>query len=180
MEVPSMSTKKSKGPLLYIHQPFARTPATNMQDTYTTREELVVEEEKPSRDESNKEISLTKKEIVPEQIKKDGKKLENPSSTLQTKTPVTSATTHQNRQHTTFNRVKPFKEMNMEERLDYLINYPKVLPPAPCVFVTEEKSYQGFLIEYDGQEATIRFHDQSTKTIPVQALNNVFLIGIKK
>src|SRR4051812_10799603 len=140
-----MSTKKSKGPLLFIHQPFARTPATNMQDTYTTREELVVEEEKPSEDESNKKISLTKKEIVPEQIKKDVKKLEIPSTTSKTKTPATTATTQQSRQHTTFNRVKSFKEMNIEERLDYLINYPKVLPPAPCVFVTEEKSYQGYL-----------------------------------
>jgi hypothetical protein len=180
MEVPSMSTKKSKGPLLYIHQPFARTPATNMQDTYTTREELVVEEERPSEDESKKKISLAKKEIIPEQINKDVKKLENPSTTPQTKTPETSATTHQKRQHTTFNRVKPFKEMNIEERLDYLINYPKVLPPAPCVFATEEKNYQGYLIEYDGQEATIRFHDQSTKTVPVHELKNVLLIGIKK
>lgn len=157
-----MSTKKRKGPLLYIHQPFARTPATNMQDTYTIRQELVEpDEEMPSEDDSKKTISLAKKQLVPEQITKD-------------------MTKFQNKKQTSLNRVKPFKEMNLEERLDYLINYPKVLPPAPCVFVTEEKNYQGYLIEYDSEDVTIRFHDQTTKTMPVHALKNVLLIGLKK
>ncbi|MBT2729324.1 hypothetical protein J7E63_20740 [Bacillus sp. ISL-75] len=163
-----MSEKKSKGPLLYIHQPFARTPATNMQDIYTSRQE----EEKPLEAESQKKISLLKKEIVQEPIGTEGSRSDNPA----TKSPRSI----QERQHSPFNRVKPFKEMDIKERLDYLINYPKVLPPPPCVFITEEKNYQGYLTEYDGNEVTIRFHDQSTNTVPVHALKGVILIGIKK
>jgi hypothetical protein len=144
MEVQSMSKNKSKGPLLFIHQPFARTPATNMQDVYTSKQKPeLLEEEKSIEEESKKIIPLAKKEIA-------------------------------------LNRVKPFKEMNITERLDYLINYPIVLPPPPCVFITDEKNYQGYLTEYDGHEATIRFHDQTTKTVPVIALKNVILIGLKK
>jgi hypothetical protein len=172
MEVLSMATKKSKGPLLYIHQPFVRTPATNMQDVYISNLELEqLEAEKPLGEESKKKISLAKKEVVQEPIAKEGSRTENPADTSPTK---------QGKQHYSFNRVKPFKEMDIKERLDYLINYPKVLPPAPCVFITDVINYQGYLIEYNGQEATIRLYDQSTKTVPVNSLKGVLLIGIKK
>ena len=168
-----MSKKTSKGPLLFIHQPFARTPANNMQDIYTSRQEDVqVEEEEPIEVESKKKISLAKKEILQEPIPKEVTKSDNPQTT--------SAPTNQGNHHSSFKRVKPFKEMNVEERLDYLINYPKVLPPPPCVFITDEGNYQGYLTEYDGNEVTIRFHDQTMKNVSVNALKNVMLIGIKK
>ncbi|MEH7500762.1 CotO family spore coat protein [Neobacillus drentensis] len=150
-----MLNNKSKGPLLYIHQPFARTPATKMQDVYTSKQEPeLLEEEKP----------------IP--IQKEETRTENPQTTF--------TKTLQEKRHSTLNRVKPFKEMNIKERLDYLNNYPIVLPPPPCVFITDKKNYQGYLTEYDGHEATIRFHDQTTKTVPVIALKNVILIGLKK
>jgi hypothetical protein len=176
-----MSTKKSKGPLLYIHQPFIRTPATNMQDVYTSNLELEpMEAETPLEEESKKKISLAKKEAAQEPIAKEVTRSESPASTSSAKSNTTPPTSTQRRQHSPFNRVKPFKEMDIKERLDYLINYPKVLPPAPCAFITDEKNYQGYLIEYTGQEATIRLYDQSTKTLPVNALKGVLLIGIKK
>jgi hypothetical protein len=165
-----MSKRKSKGPLLYIHQPFARTPATNMQDTYIIKvDEVLIEEEMPIEAEGKKKISLAKKDIEQEPKTKEENKLENPQKT-----------TLPEKHHSTFKRVKPFKEMNVVERLDYLINYPIVLPPPPCVFITHEGNYQGYLTEYDGNELTIRFHDQTMKTVSVNALKNVMLIGIKK
>ncbi|WP_066252210.1 CotO family spore coat protein [Neobacillus drentensis] len=165
-----MSKKKSKGPLLYIHQPFARPPATNMQDSYSIKlDEVLIEEETPIEAESKKKISLAKKDIEPEPKTKEENKLEN-----QQKTAISD------KHHSTFKRVKPFKEMNVIERLDYLINYPIVLPPPPCVFITDEGNYQGYLTKYDGNEITIRFHDQTKKTVSVNALKNVMLIGIKK
>ncbi|NHC40225.1 hypothetical protein G6549_09595 [Bacillus sp. MM2020_1] len=165
-----MSKKKSKGPLLYIHQPFARTPATNMQDTYSIKlDEVLIEDEMPIEVESKKKISLAKKDIEPEPKNKEENKLENPQKT-----------SISDKHHSTFKRVKPFKEMNVIERLDYLIKYPIVLPPPPCVFITDEGNYQGYLTKYDGNEVTIRFHDQTMKTVSVNALKNVMLIGIKK
>ena len=176
-----MSRKKSKGPLLYIQQPFARTPAMNMQDTYTIRhEEVILEEEVPKEEESSKKISLAKKEIIQDNATREITKLEDPSTTVQTKSPASSTPSQDKKPTSSFNRVKPFKEMNIMERLDYLNNYPRVLPPARCVFVTLEENYQGYLIEYDGQEATIQFQDKSTKTFPANALKNIIMIGIKK
>lgn len=168
-----MSKKTSKGPLLFIHQPFARTPANNMQDIFTSRQEdELIEEEKPNEVESKKKISLAKKEILQEAIPKEVTKSDIPQTT--------TAPTNQGKHHSSFKRVKPFKEMNVEERLDYLINYPTVLPPPPCVFITDEKNYQGYLTKYDGNEVTIQFRDQTINTVSVNALKDVILIGIKK
>ena len=72
------------------------------------------------------------------------------------------AQTNQEKQRN-FNRVKGFKEMNLIERLEYLANFPKALPPVPCVYYTEEKNYQGYLVEYNEQEITIRIPNQTTR-----------------
>ena len=50
------------------------------------------------------------------------------------------------KQSYSFNRVKSFKEMNTIERLNYLVHFPKLLPPVPCVFVTKSRSVKGFLM----------------------------------
>jgi calcineurin-like phosphoesterase family protein len=87
---------------------------------------------------------------------------------------------HEEKQHTSFKRVKSFKEMDIKERLDYLVHFPKVLPPVPCLFRTEKKNLQGYLQEYQDDQVTIQFHDQTTETISVHDLKDIMMIGIKK
>ncbi|MFK9095472.1 CotO family spore coat protein [Bacillus salipaludis] len=162
-----MSKIRSKGPLLYVHQPFSRTPTNNnMQEIYTNKEKQEPQEELPLRNENQKKISLAKKELFQEPIPIEVAKSEKPQASHQ--------------QRASFSRVKPFKEMELKERLDYLINFPKVLPPVPCNFYTTEENYQGYLKEYDHHQVTIQFHDQTSKTIPFEELKDVIMIGIKK
>ncbi|MDQ1147063.1 hypothetical protein QE429_003890 [Bacillus sp. SORGH_AS 510] len=165
-----MSTKKNQGPLLYVYQPFSRTPTnTNMQEIYISKgvkEEL--EEDKPLENESKKKVSLLKKEIE-----------QQPESKVQTAS-ETVENEEEDKPKATFKRVKPFKEMNIKERLDYLINFPKVLPPVPCVFFTTEKNYQGYLTAYADNQITIQFHDQTSKDIPLDELTDIIMIGIKR
>lgn len=164
-----MSSKKSEGPLLYIYQPFSKTPSNNMQEMYTNKQEIEKpKEEKKLGGENKKKISLAKKEEVPEPIPIEVSKLDNQQSISDEK------------QRPLFNRVKGFKEMDLKERLDYLIHFPKVLPPVPCVFYTEDQNYQGYLLKYENDQATIQFHDQTTKTIALSEIRDVILIGIKK
>ncbi|MEH7436422.1 CotO family spore coat protein [Neobacillus drentensis] len=165
-----MSTKKNQGPLLYVNQPFSRTPTnTNMQEIYISKgDQEDLEEEKPVETESKKKISLAKKEIVQEAETKKEATLQS-SDSLQQQEPKPS-----------FKRVKPFKELNIKERLDYLINFPKVLPPVPCVFYTKEENYTGYLTAYDDGQITIQFHDQSTIDIPLVELKDIIMIGIKR
>ena len=170
-----MSKMKSKGPLLYVHQSFPWTPTKNsMQEIYTTKwkpESLdeEIEEIMQLGNGSDKKISHAKKELIHEAIPIDVTNSEN-----------FEIGQHQKTHRGSFNRVKPFKEMDLNERLDYLINFPKVLPPVPCVFYTAEKNYQGYLTEYDQDQVTIQFHDQTVKTFPLGELRDVIMIGIKK
>jgi hypothetical protein len=165
-----MSTKKNQGPLLYVYQPFSRTPTnTNMQEIYISKgvqEEL--EEDKPLENGSKKKVSLVKKEIV-----------QQPESKVQTAS-ETLENEEEHKAKAPFKRVKPFKEMDVKERLDYLINFPKVLPPVPCVFFTAEKNYQGYLTAYADNQITIQFHDQTSKDIPLDELKDIIMIGIKR
>ncbi|WP_413301986.1 CotO family spore coat protein [Bacillus sp. 1P10SD] len=165
-----MSTKKNNGPLLYVYQPFSRTPSnTNMQEIYISKgDQEDLEEEKPIETESKKKVSLAKKEFVQEvETKKEA-------------TPPSSDNLQQQKPKPSFKRVKPFKELDIKERLDYLINFPKVLPPVPCVFYTKEENYTGYLTAYDDDQVTIQFHDQSTIDIPLLELKDVIMIGIKR
>lgn len=141
-----------------------------MQEIYTNkREQEAPEEVVPLANESQKKISLAKKELFKEKVPIEIVK----SETLH-------AAEQQQTSRAPLKRVKPFKEMEINERLDYLLNFPKVLPPVPCNFYTNEGNYQGYLTEYDQHHVTIKFHDQTTKTFPLEELKDVMMIGIKK
>jgi hypothetical protein len=152
-----MSSKKKQGPLLYIHQPFTRPPSVKMQEVYKNNVLLEREHHKDLKVEEK----VSEKVPIPIEVSKP----EN----VQTQQPRSS-----------FNRVKSFKEMNIRERLDYLINFPKVLPPVPCVFYTADENYQGYLVEYMEDRITIEFHDKNTKFLSVSELQDIIMIGIKK
>ncbi|MDF2789317.1 MAG: hypothetical protein K0S80_2415 [Neobacillus sp.] len=165
-----MEKKTKRGPLLYVSQTFLDTPVKNMQEIFTNRQEVQLPLEEPQlEEESNKkvfEVSLAKTDLPKESKVKEVKQEKKTQS-------------NQEKQRA-FNRVKGFKEMDLMERLEYLDNFPKALPPVPCVFYTEEKNYQGYLVEYNEQDVTIRFPNQTTETIPLNILKDVLMIGIKR
>ncbi|MFS0778936.1 CotO family spore coat protein [Neobacillus sp. 3P2-tot-E-2] len=165
-----MEKKTKRGPLLYVSQTFLDTPVKNMQEIFTNRQEVQLPLEEPKlEEESNKkvfEVSLAKTDLPKESKVKEVKQEKKTQS-------------NQEKQRA-FNRVKGFKEMDLKERLEYLDNFPKALPPVPCVFYTEEKNYQGYLVEYNEQDVTIRFPNQTTETIPLKNLKDVLMIGIKR
>jgi hypothetical protein len=170
MEVNWMEKKTRRGPLLYVSQTFLNTPVKNMQEIFTNRQEVQLPIEEPQTEEERSkkffEVSLAKTDLSKESKVKEVKQ-ENKTQSNEDK-------------QRKFNRVKGFKEMDLMERLEYLNNFPKALPPVPCVFYTEEKNYQGYLVEYNKQDVTIRFPDQTTETIPFESLKNVMMIGIKR
>ncbi|GIN62991.1 hypothetical protein J27TS8_29840 [Robertmurraya siralis] len=77
-----------------------------------------------------------------------------------------------------FKRVKPFREMNIEEKLDYLTHFPRQLPPVPCLFQTEDKVLRGILKEKKEQEVIVKLFDKTEVTIPTKDLIEVRMIGL--
>jgi hypothetical protein len=171
MEVNWMEKKTKRGPLLYVSQTFLNTPVKNNQEIFTNRQEVQLPFEEPQLEEEGKkkkgfEVSLAKKDL-PKEPKEKAVKQEQRIQPTQDKP-------------RTFNKVKSFREMDLMERLEYLENFPKALPPVPCVFYTEEKNYQGYLVEYNDQDVTIRFPNQTTEVIPFKNLKDLMMIGIKR
>lgn len=165
-----MSRKKNQGPRLYVSQSFSGTPfKENMQEIYTSKQkkEQLIEEGNAGK----RRISLAKKEWIQEPIPIEINS-DNPQSI--------SSAQHPEKSQPSFKRVKPFKDLELKEKLDYLINFPKVLPPVPCVFYTADRNYQGYLTDYDQYQITITFHDQTSKTFPVEELKDIIMIGIKR
>jgi hypothetical protein len=163
--------KTKRGPLLYVSQTFLDTPIKNMQEVFTNRQEVQLPIEEPQLEEEGKkkkgfEVSLAKKDL-PKEPKEKTLKQEQSIQAKQDKPRK-------------FNKVKSFSEMDLMERLEYLENFPKALPPVPCVFYTEEKNYQGYLVEYNDKDITIRFPNQTTEVIPFKKLKDVMMIGIKR
>jgi hypothetical protein len=180
-----MEKKTKRGPLLYVSQTFLDTPMKNMQEVFTNRQEVQLPIEEPqleeeSNRESNKEtnkkkffeVSLAKAEIP--------KEAKEPKEPKEKEMKYGHSIQPKQEKPRTFNKVKGFREMDLMERLEYLENFPKALPPVPCVFYTEEKNLQGYLVEYNEQDVTIRFPNQTTETILLKNLKDVMMIGIKR
>ncbi|CRK83446.1 CotO family spore coat protein [Neobacillus massiliamazoniensis] len=154
-----MSSTKGQGPRLFIHQPITTTPVKNMQEVFRSKEEI--REEKIKEEKKRRKTVATKEEdLVPIDISVQEEE-------------------HKEKQHTSLKKVKSFKDMDLMERIDYLVHFPKMLPPVPCVFYTDSQNYQGYLSEYQDNLVTIQFHDQTKKTISLKELKNVVMIGIK-
>lgn len=195
MEVNWVEKKTKKGPLLYVSQTFLNTPVKNNQEVFTNRQEVELPIEEPQLEEESdkKKVLESDREKVLEGDKKkvlerDKKKVFEVSlaktdlpkrSKIKEVIEENKAQTNQEKQRN-FNRVKGFKEMNLIERLEYLANFPKALPPVPCVYYTEEKNYQGYLVEYNEQEITIRIPNQTKETIPVKNIIDIIMIGIRR
>ncbi len=152
-----MSNKKKKGPTLF----FSSAPQNqSMQEVYSSRHDW--EENEPKVNKNKRKSLPAQREDFFEPISIENDKKE---SDLE--------------KRSTFKRVKPFKEMELTERLEYLLNFPKVLPPVPCVFYTAGHTYQGYLTEYENNQVTIHLPDQTTKTLDVEDIKNITMIGIK-
>lgn len=171
-----MSNKKGHEPKLFINQDLAQTPAkTNMQEIFISKHEMEEPIEKVEEAENNKQNpSLAKKELdegseqIPIKIANLGR------------LHASSPSSHSSSLLSPFNRVKLFKEMDIQEQLEYLLNYPKVLSPVTCIFYTGEQKFLGFLREYTDNQLIIQLPNQTTKTIQFADLKKIIMLGIKK
>lgn len=167
-----MSKKKAKGPMLFINQTFSKTPFHyNMQEIFISKPKIeeLVEEEKAVQE---KKIKTSKMGTFREQIPIEIEKTDNSQQALD---PQPNEKTN-----SSLRRVKPFNEMDVRERIDYLLNIPKVLPPIPCVFYTTNQNYQGYLTGFEENQLIVQFYNKTTKTIPIDEIKNIIMIGLKK
>lgn len=171
-----MSNNKGKGPKLFFNQEFVRIPAnTNMQDIFVSKQEMEEPVEMVEETEKNKRNPSPAKKGLDEGGDRVPIKIDNLGQLHNS-----SPTPQPSSQLSPFKRVKLFKEMDIQEQLEYLLNYPKVLPPATCIFYMDEQKFLGFLKDYADNQLTIQLPNQTTKTIQVEDLKKIIMLGIKK
>ena len=72
---------------------------------------------------------------------------------------------------------KPFKEMNIDERIDFLLHRPFYIPASPCEIKTEQQSYFGYIEKYDGGEITLRhLNEKEILSIERREVTEVLLL----
>lgn len=77
------------------------------------------------------------------------------------------------------NKAMTFKEMAINEKLEYLIRFPKQLPPVPCIFTTGNRSIRGFLVSKNERKIDIKTFDEKILTLPILELKDIQMIGVE-
>lgn len=129
--------------------------------------------EKKQKEEMLQEIK-DKRELVKEEVKKQNitvdvqEQIQNYQEQQIENTPRKPA----------FKRLKSFKEMGIVEKLEYLLYFPKQLPPVPCIVITATENIRGFVVDLTEENVDIKLMDQSIVTIKISTIQEVRMIGI--
>lgn len=204
-----MSIKQSRDPLLYIMQPAIQYPKANMQEKFVVTNKIVKEQDSPllNEDAKNKFDSQTEAETIEpvneeteskmEPVKE--KKVYKKGNSTHKKDLIsnevqdiihnyhldrsdheeTDVKSTKKQAMYSFNRIKGFKEMTIVEKLNYLENFPKQLPPVPCIFMTKNSSIKGFLQKVTEEIIEIKqFNDKNIEQ-NMNDLTDIRMIGLK-
>ncbi|WP_077211209.1 CotO family spore coat protein [Bacillus dakarensis] len=189
-------TEKKREPLFYIQQPPFKAPNGKMQDTFSAKKAQAQKKQlmKENESENQKEKVDGKAQKVPlEELGAEtsvfGKKpnveelaklsTDEVKETIQKSDIENSENDSQsrNQSHSSFNRVKPFKEMNVLEKIEYLHNFPKQLPPVPCQFQTTQEVFRGIIKEKSDHELVLALPNQGEAVIPIKDLIDIKMMG---
>ncbi|MEH7346416.1 CotO family spore coat protein [Bacillus sp. JJ1532] len=189
-----MLKKNEKEPFFHILQPTIQFPKANMQEVYTNKKEeddvtphsshTLLEPDEMEEKEGSPAHLHDSGEVQNEEVKESTKateiieEFEAENRETQEDKPFTP---HIKKMPSlSFKRLKSFKEMNTEERLNYLLNFPKQLPPVPCMFETDASSFRGVLIGKTEEMIEIKLLDGKTKELHIQSIKEIRMVGLRK
>ena len=70
--------------------------------------------------------------------------------------------------------------MSIKERLTYLIEFPKQLPPVPCIFIANGNTFKGFLIDQTNEMIDIKQLNGDALKIAISELEDIKMIGLRR
>ncbi|WP_185806835.1 CotO family spore coat protein [Bacillus sp. HMF5848] len=123
-----MKKTKKDTPLMYISQPDLKVENTSNQKDYYSKEREKEREAERARFDPHFQrehfVTHEKKDNIDEDV------------------------THEKAVH------KPFKDMSIYEKIEYVMNIPFYLPKVPCEILTESGTYKGVIKSFD-KEANV-------------------------
>lgn len=176
--------KFAKDPLLYIQQPTAGTAKAPMQDHYRTPKKPTASEIPPEKNPQEKPRTIKRKTYglsegrqvkneQPGQHTMDGQKDEIVSA----ETADNSAPDELEEKKSTTDRPK-FKDMTIEEKVEYFVSRPRHVPKLRCQIETNERKYRGIITDFQENHVFIRVGKRSSSTkISLDQITNIGMLG---
>lgn len=183
-----MARKKfAKDPMLYIHQPQVERPQAPMQDQYISprkTKEPVSADELAETPKNNSNPVRRKRNFFTEESKQDKneavKEEDVPSKEIQ-KDEAISEKEQNKRRETNQQPVKEktkFKDMSIEEKIQYLVNSPVHAPDLRCEVKTEKRNYRGVIKDSKDEVVIMRVGKRTNDTeIPINDILAIRMIG---
>lgn len=107
--------------------------------------------------------------------------LEEDSNDKEDKTVQTEENEQEELKTPQLKRLKSFREMNIDEKLTYLENFPKQVPLPSCFFELENKMLQGFFLKRDNEEITVNLLDQKEEIkLSIKEIKDIKLSGMSR
>ncbi|MCT2342771.1 CotO family spore coat protein [Niallia taxi] len=170
-------TARKESPLLFQHKPIVKE---NMQTTFSAKKAQRVKQKQ--REEMERTAMLeSKKEKISEKDSAIGM-IETPAAVRdqiheyhveqaeQQETPV---------RQPAFRKLKSFRDMDVEEKLIYLFNFPKQLPPVACIVtVADGQQFRGFIIGKADKTVTVKLMDGEEISLFTKKIIEVKMVGM--
>ncbi|NQD67235.1 hypothetical protein HP456_15070 [Bacillus haikouensis] len=161
----------SKEPLLYIQQPKLQEVKGNMQVTYRSAKPKEKKENIPNQSialdsEKHRDVENRNEKTYQKETSED----RQPQTKSEKEEPKSAAYS--------FRRLKPFKELNMEEKLDYISASINGKVPFPCEFSTDTVAYKGVLSVKNDHELKVKTFQGEEVTIAKESLKSIKMIGL--
>lgn len=158
-----MGEKKfAKNPLLYIHQPSIGTPKAPMQHHYTT----------PKKAPAEQAVTKETKNVQTRPVKRDNFSKKSVSEEDDTNEAADESDESSDQER------KKFKDMTLNERIEYFVNSPKHVPVMKCEVKTEERNYRGIIVDFKEENIIMRVGRRTSTTgIPFEKVDDIRLIG---
>ncbi|XXM73861.1 CotO family spore coat protein [Lysinibacillus sphaericus] len=164
----------NKEPLLYIQQPKLQEVKGNMQVVYRSSKRKEKKEVKPARPIENKTDSQKFDSGVSTSPPVSGV-----SEIAKETTPAPEAAREDSRPPTqAFRRLPPFKELSLEEKLEYINASINGKVPFPCEFSTDHDTYKGILTTMSETAIKIKTFRGEEVEVAKDSLKSIKMIGL--
>lgn len=167
-----MSKKKfANEPLLYIHQPDIGSTKAPMQHSYMSQRKTKEEHSSTDVIHAPKRVNRRHHAFRNEDVTKEIEETEEKD--------VASSQENEEQQLSSSNeRRKQFKEMDIQERINYFLKRPDFAPKIRCEIRTKGKTYRGIVL---GMEEEVVVFKTGNRSAPVQIaleeISEVQLLG---
>ncbi|OIU72488.1 CotO family spore coat protein [Rossellomorea aquimaris] len=164
----------NKEPLLYIQQPKLQEVKGNMQVVYRSSKRKEKKEANPARPIENK----TDSHKIDSGVSTSPPVSEVSEIEIETSLAHEAAREDSKPPMQAFRRLPPFKELNLDEKLEYITASINGKVPFPCEFSTGNDTYKGVLITKTESEIRLKTFQGDEVSVARDSLKSIKMIGL--